>query len=357
MDLVASIQEDLAGYAGLNEPTVAGLEVILRDIVQTHGKDILLDEDELRTQLESAGVDAREALRVVLLTKVDGFANLVCGDAVVRRVDLDRYAHNAFWQTGLNRQEIARIMRAFVLATGTVDELKQLHGWMVDVRSDDSESERAFTIPTALYDEELRAFGTRLGYALQRGESLDALGTDSLEPLVAMGIPRAQYYLGYCFVHGSDNSETQRRGFELLQAAANAGDSQACAELGDFCYDHGTSEWSAAFTYYTGMGSLALSESRREALTTILNRGRFNKGTLVLGTALLCCMLVTEILGLGAPAYGGHIVLGVLCSILSAGVLALGFLHHRSEPYDDTQVFPIVVFGLWALYMAVRFVF
>ena len=347
MSLVDNIRNDLADYAGLVPVTATELDVAMQRIVSENGTDALLDEGRLHRLMGECGVGEIDICKVLLLSKVDGFRELVTRDGYCPRVDLDRFVANAERQAGLNRYEIGRITRAISDAVGVTYDYKA-----VPAGGDPMVRERAFTIPASLYDKELVNFGNDLGKAVANGSSLLDQDFGPIEPLVEMGIPLAKHYMGYCLLHGSDDASTQDTGIALLTEAAAAGNSQAMAELGDYYYDQGTSSWTQAFDCYTGIGALALSPKRHENVLAILNRKSTNSKMLVSSAVMLALMLLTSVFGLGAS-----VLPGILLTLVSAVILVFGFLHFRKAPYDDVYVFPVAMFVLWTISVALSSLF
>ena len=142
-----------------------------------------------------------------------------------------------------------------------------------------------------------------------------------------------------------------------VQEAADAGDTQATATLGDYYYDKGVSDWGKAYEYYTGFGSLALSKKRKDAIVSILNQKKFNRSMIGLSITFFLAIVATLILAPGAPLYVAHRVIGSIFTLLSLAILALAILHHRIKPYDTLYYVPIGMFTMWFFYMAIRFLF
>lgn len=343
MSLVDDIRNDLVEYAGLEDDSPTDLDVAMQRIVSEHGAEAMLDEDRFRVLMGECGVSELDIRKALLLAKVDGFGELVTNSGFCAQADLDRFASNAELQSGLNRYEIIRFLRAFSLAAGIAYEYGES-----SPPSDSLVRERAFVVPESLYNNELKSFGNSLGKAVYNGSPLLELDFKPIEPLVEMGIPLAKHYMGYCLLHGSDDASTQNTGITLLSEAAAAGNTQAMAELGDYYYCLGTGSWTQAYECYTGLGALALSSERQTNILTILNRKSANSKTLILSAGMLALMLLAALFGFGAS-----IVLGILFSLASAAVLALGFMHFRKSPYDDVYVFPVAIFVLWTISMAI----
>lgn len=339
-------------YVGIHQKGQDELTGILTNIVQQKGKQILLDTTALSDALAAMDMEATEIYRVCLMTQVNGFAKLLECDGRTSQLDLDRYIRNAGQETGLNADVVLRIASAIAFA--------------VDIKVEYDDKERksgsisADSIATLGYfmaQKKLDHFGEDFHRVIDEEADID-LDFDTLEPLVALGIPKAKYYLGYCLLYGVQLEENEIRGVALLREAAVAGDSESGAVLGDYYYEKGGSNhWSKAYDYYTGYGAVALNETRQEAVTDILNQKKFNRSLLGWCIALFVGMLISVIWAPGASVFAARPVWGWLSVAAELALLVLKILHFRAKPYDSAHLLPVAMTGVWFLYMAIRLLF
>lgn len=335
---------------GLYEAPVSPLGTILSSAAAQYGDNLFTDTAMLQHAMAEAGAPAAEIYRVCLMTQVSGFGELLKRDARTMQLDLDRYIQNAADETGLSRDTILRLTGDIVFALGGSVDCRDLSA----ARKSEFVPQTVAMVAQALYEEQLHAFQTDFNKAVA-GASVK-LDFDRLEPLVNAGIPQAKYFLGSCLLKGIQLPVNEERGLELLQEAADVGDSRAAAALGDYYYCQGGPDSLAiAYQYYTGFGAAALDPSRQVAVTSILNQKVFNGRLLKLCVLLLAVCAVTVIWAPGAALYEPCTGLGWAAMAVQAALLVLGFLYHRAKPYHSVYALPVAMSGVWFLYMLARF--
>lgn len=315
-------------------------------LVAEQGTKVLREGETLRQALLRRKVPAAEVDRLALMTGVTGFQALLEQDERTQQTDLDRYVSNAVRETELNRAAVLRLTRDLAQALGLAFDYAPQEPTQEGVVA-----EHAFTVPAALYEQELSAFRTAFQ---KRGDGKPPLPFYRLIPLVTAGIPRAKFYYGYCLLHGVEQPKDDAAGRRLLEEAAAAGDPLAAAELGDYWFAQGPRHWGEAYGYYTGFGALALTKGRQAAVRDILNQQRFNRKLLVLSAVLFLLLFSTLFWVPGAGLWAARRTAGVLCAVLGAGLLGYTFLRCRTRPYEPIYFAPAGVFGLWAVYTLIR---
>lgn len=329
-----------------------GLDRVLRVLVEENDIEIYYNDDEqLQKKLREMNVADADIWRICLMTKVPGFVQLLEGEEIEQR-DLDRYVQNAVRETGLNRMTVMDLTGMIVASAGMAfDYSATYHTVRPIIR------ERAFIIPPSVYKRELNNFRQQFEQAAA-SSSLDSLDCTGLDALVATGLPKAKYYKGYYLLHSAQlekegGDASRAAAVELLQEAAEAGNADAAAELGDFYFEQGTAYWSRAFAYYTGFGALALDQPRREAVARILRQKQSNRRIFLLSAALPLAMLMALIFVPGEAAVFFRCLLGTICTGCNLLILALaGWRVHR-DPYTGLHYVPACMFGVWAVCMAI----
>lgn len=320
---------------------------ILTPVVERYGVEIFLDTDALRRAMAEAGIGEEDICRICLMTKVSGFRELLNQDSRTLQVDMDRYIQNAAVETGFQRDMVLRLTSCIMSAIGE----KMEGGLSVHGPSFSPRAVAALAVP--LYEKHLRT----IQFEFDKGKA-GKLDFDKLEALVNIGIPRAKYYLGYCLLNGVQVEASRERGVELLEEAADMGDSRAAAALGDYYYaEGGSGSWTKAYQYYTGFGAAALNRSQRTAVTSILNQGIFNQRLLKICAVLLTVFSITVIWPPASGLYSSHPVAGWLSILTELVLLAGGWLYYRLMPYNVLYGLPVTMSGVWCIYMAVRFLF
>lgn len=347
-----NIKYNALDMIGLYEAEASSLGAILASAYAQYGENLFTDAAVLQHALAEAGSAPAEIYQVCLMTQVSGFLELLRQDPRTMQVDLDRYIQNATDETGFNRDTILRLTGDIVFALGGSMNRRDLPA----ARKSKFAPQTVAVMAQALYEEQLRAFQVDFDKAAA-GASVK-LNFDRLEPLVNAGIPQAKYYLGYCLLHGIQLPVNEERGLELLQEAADMGSSRAAAALGDYYYILGSPDGMAmAYEYYTGFGASALNQSRRAAVTGILNQKVFNGTLLKLCVLLLAVCAVTVLNPPAAGLYAPCTAFGAAALLAQAALLAVGILHRRAKPYDSLYGLPVAMAGVWFLYMLARFFF
>lgn len=344
------IKYDAQDMIGRYETPIRPLEAILSSAVEQYGESLFMDTSILQQALTEAGAPSAEIYRVCLMTQVSGFGELLKLDPRTMQVDLDRYIQNAADETGLSRDTILRLTGDIMFSLGGSVDCRDLSA----ARKAEYVPQTVAIMAQALYEEQLHAFQTDFN-KVAAGASIK-LDFDRLEPLVNVGIPQAKYFLGTCLLNGIQLPVNEERGLELLQEAADVGDSRAAAALGDYYYRQGGSgSLSKAYQYYTGFGATALDPSRQAAVTNILNQRVFNGKLLKWCVLLLAFCAVTVFWAPGSLLYESCTVLGLAALAVQAALLVVGFLRYRSKPYDSVYALPVAMSSVWFLYMLARF--
>lgn len=347
-----SVKYDALAYIGLYEAPPSETGSVLAVVASRNGTEVFNDPAALYQAMSDAGASADEIFRVQLMTQVSGFRELLAQDPRTAQVDLDRYIQNAAEETGFNRDTVLRLTSSIMFALGG-----GMNCDLSSARKGDFAPQTVAALAYELYEEPLRIFQNNLDRLISTGAAVQ-LDFDRLEPLVNIGIPRAKYCLGYCLLVGIQMEANEERGVELLEEAADQGDSRAAAALGDYYYLSGGSDhWSRAYAYYTGFGASALNKARQSAITDILNQKLFNRKLLRLCILLLAVLAVTAIWPPAAAVYAPHPIWGWLSVLAELALLILGVLHYRAKPYDFFYGLPVAMAGIWFVYMTIRILF
>lgn len=340
---MALLKEDFAKYTKKSPPSIVE---ILRSLIAMYSMHVFSDTEGLQNKMRDLGAAEEDIWKVCLMTKVTGFQEMIQRDKKLLQTDLDRFVHNAVEETDLNRIAVLRFTEAIVGAAGKAvrcSSQKQMEQAVLE--------EQAFILPVAFYEKELKNFQKSFEQCRRLG-NFASLDLQSIQPLVAAGLPRAKYYVGYCLLHGLP--EGHQQGIALLEQAAGAGDVEAAAELGDYYFKCGSGGWDSAYSYYTGFGALALTSPRKRAVLTILNQKQFNYRFLWLNSLLFLLIAATVFFAPGKMIYSQHYVWGSVCAAGSLAVLLLAVHRFRRSPFGSFYFVPAAMYVLWSIYIAVR---
>lgn len=340
-------------YIGLFQAPTSSLASILSTTVEQNGVEILTNTGQLSDAMKALGADDAEIYRTCLMTQVAGFREVVNRDPRTVQLDLDRYIQNAIEETGLNRDAILQITAAIAYATGT-----SMNYETRPPKDAGLITENVATLAYGVCQEKLKSFQESFEKVVFRKSATAVLDFESIEPLVNYGIPRAKYFLGYCLLKGIQLEENEARGLQLLTEAADAGDSKASAALGDYYFGKGgSSNWTKAYAYYTGYGSIALTKTRKDAMVSILNHKVYNKKVLGLCVILFFALAATVIWAPATTVFDAYPFWGWFGVVIQLGLLVVKIMHYRTKPYDCVYSLPVAMLAVWFVYMAIRMLF
>lgn len=352
MSYKEAMKQSIEEYIGVYTVPETSLEAALYSIVSKYSPNIYMEGQKLLSVLQEAGVPENMAYQICLMTTVTGFKELLENDERTQQADLDRFVSNAKKTTGFNRPTIMELTRAIAKS---LEIAVDLSGVDFTTRKNDK---IAYTIPKSMYEAELRSAAVDFERVRQGNMAVDEFDISKLEPLVEAGIPKAKYYMGalcrLCEVDGTQS----KYGVILLKQAAEDGDAEAAAELGDYYFEQEKRvSWSTAYQYYTELGALALNNRQKEAVTTILNFKKYNKKILFLSVLVLLAMVFSVVVAPGAGIFASYRILGWGCMILNVEVLSVSVMHYQKNPYDSVFHVPVLMFAVWFLYIAGRLLF
>lgn len=340
-------------YIGMYQAPVCELSSVLVSIVEKNGVEILFDTARLADTLRESGITEAEIHRVCLMSQVSGFREVLNRDPRTVQLDLDRYIKNATEETGLNRDTILRITSAIAFVAGI-----SMNCHAEQIKENRHTADNVIILAQAACQEKLAAFRAAFEKVVFKNSTYTVLDFKMLEPFVNYGIPKAKYYLGYCLLKGIQVEENEIRGLELLQEAADAGDSEAASALGDYYFAKGGSDnWTKAYAFYTGYGAAALTRSQKEAVVSILNHKRYNRKLLILCAVFFAALIATVIFAPATAVFAARPFWGWSAIAVQFVLLTLSVMHYKTKPYDCVYALPVAMSAVWFVYMAIRLLF
>lgn len=337
---------------------------VLEDIISKYGREVLLKEEPLKQELKNSGVDTMDIYKFILISKCHGFDEVVKSEKINSIVDLNRLTSNIYTQTKLNRADIMRLCAALFTALGIIEKSGIKH---VVEKAIDNLGAKQYA------NDELIGNAFTLSSSEYRSKALDhfekvfendhpdlSLITEEdlrrLEALLISGIPKAKYYTACYILHSSTEGASAQEAINLLEQAFKEGDAQAAAKLADHYCDEGGdfNDREKAYRLYTGIGALALNEKRKDNLVGLFNQKMYYKQVLKYSVVLYAVIVLSMILPLSMNIYPNLTVVGVLLSIVSLGVLILGFVINKIRPYFNIQFIPVSLFIVWFFDILIR---
>lgn len=332
----------------------------LQSVVDLNGKEILLDSTELRNKLHETEASERDINVICLITAVPGVRELINSEGSCKSEDFSRVIKNAEETTGLARDTVLSVISHVCGAIGINETLPvSENSAPLDFSPIASRS-----VLLDNYLSILRPFDVAFdsqNYTFRNSNSLDF---ETLMPLVKAGISKAQLYVGIWVL---EHDKESALGIKLLEQASDSGNGIATTLLGDVYYKKGiecekngrmiNDSWNLAYKYYTDFGATALNYGQRNALTTILNQGKYNlkllrNSIIVLGITILLMFSVPGLM-LTAP----HPVFAIVCILFEIGLVAALAVIRKKYPYNSYELVPSLMFAVWILFAIFRIVF
>ena len=322
------------------------LTEVLEGIIEKYKKEALLQEELLKQELKNSGIETMDIYKFILISKCHGFNEVVNGERINSIVDLNRLTSNIYTQTKLNRADIMRLCAALFTALGIIEKSGIKHV-----------VEKAFTLSSSEYrsktlDHFEKVFeNDHPDLSLITEEDLR-----SLEALLISGIPKAKYYTACYILHSSTEGASAQEAINLLEQAFEEGDAQAAAKLADHYCDEGRdfNDREKAYRLYTGIGALALNDRRKYRLVGLFNQKMYYRQLLNYSVVLCAVTVLSMIFPLSMNIYPNFTILGILLSIVSLGVLVLGFVINKIRPYFNIQFIPVSLFIVWFFDILIR---
>ena len=348
---LSALTNTAADYLGLKKHAKSKTASVLLDIVKQHSFEIFFSEDKLKYLLRSSGVCETEIVRLILMTNVTGFRQLVMPDFDTSQTDIDCYLANALEETGLTRFAVLELTAAIALSVnkGAVPETISESG---------DPNKKPFVIPTSFYETDMAEFDRKSAYGTLTYTSVPYQQRAKLQYLADAGVPKANRYLGRYMLINSESFTDPSSALDRLNYAVNCCDSEAAAILGDYYYQLGTPDaLSKAYEYYTGYGSLALIRSRKNAVLSIVETGKTNRKVLILSFVMAVLMTFLLFFSPGKELFDAHTAVGIGCMVLIFVAFAAAILRYRKKPYDSFTWLPVSISILWFVYQAIRIIF
>ncbi len=332
--------DDIRGFFEAERPEYTSVGGILYDIVQRCGKEIFLDKEALEAEMRQAKIPEQRILQIKLMVSAAGFQELIrAEEGETEETNLNRFIGNAQEETGLGRETVLAVGADISAALGYPVVTEQR------LYEKAQKNGRGFVVPFALYEKEMKPIREHF----RKHEDLSAEEMKALTRLTEAGLPEAQMYMSEYLK--DKNPETAQ---ELLLQAAEQGNGEAQAKLGDLYYSEarGTS-WEEAYHCYTGYGTAALNRNRRINLKNILNQRIYNIRVLRLGLLVLGAMLFLTIFQTLGSLYGIHPAWSVLFLLAGAGIWGAAAVRYKAHPFAFFNWLIPAMSGLLGIYLLI----
>lgn len=321
---------------------------ILKSIIQDHGVGIIKDDHKLIALLRAKGCEKSDIYQIMLLIKVDGFMSLIEHNTIKEQSILNIFIRNAIEETGLRRSTILRLTNELAYA------FEFAYVYEENTERIQHHQNQAYTIPLSMYQKTIDEYREKGDFKI-------------LEPLVAAGIPKAKYYMGVYklqeFIDSFDLRgniwiDTEKlEGVQLLQSAADDGDFEAAAELGDFyCrVDRSFTDWNKAYYYYTQYAAMPLTDDRKKAMKCILKQKEKNQKIIEYCFILHLFMTFTSILMVpSSMIFPVHSFISFICIILGFILLCIMVIRFKLQPFELSGSYLKSLFLIWFFYLVAR---
>ena len=192
----------------------------------------------------------------------------------------------------------------------------------------------------------------------QKHREASKTAVSSITELMRAGEPLGFHLMGICQKNGTCGvvqSDVEAK--KSLRIAANNGYAESAALLGDMYYANNplmfSRDYTAAFRYYTRPGAMALGNSKRVAAIEDIRAQRTQNPVLLgLAAALVVLELLFVVFFHTSPVSGAsRLVPGIICTMLSAGLVGYGFNRFRKLPFNGERLLIVGVFALWTVFV------
>ena len=245
----------------------------------------LQNPERYRKDLEERGITPIVVDRLCILSRINGYCELTERPRRLSQPALENFLCEAFEKSGLQRAVILGLVGDITQTLETayrIDPVRASDALRAEIQRQESNAEAyspAFIVPASYYVKELDDIHSQFEQWHAHGKEIPADTLKMLQALCALGLPEAQYYLGFYRLR-TPGKFTQDYAVKLLKKAAQSGNSDAAAALGDYYYDDGKPDkWGEALAYYMDYGASALNRKQRQAALSILNRKKTQKHT------------------------------------------------------------------------------
>ena len=341
-----------------SNPYMPILQQVLLDIVDQEGRGILLEPPNLRKALSNRGVEECDILKLLSMINVSGFSKLLARNSAYVNANFNQFVASAMSETGLKQSVVLDLAYILAVALGITVELNEGARFAAEDYNAAELSQQVSIYPLSVYNDALKDFQIAFEDVTINNTKIDlVLDFEVLEPLISIGFPKAKYYYGFCLLHGIQLSPNKEKGIKLLKEAADNGDSEAAAALGDYYMQNSEGKNArAAYSFYAGYGAPALDPPRREALFYLLQRKSWNKQNLhftwlFFGLSSIITILLAE-LSTSFFLTGSDIALIVVEILVQAFLCALAWLYFRKNPFGNVLYFNLLAFIFWMIFIA-----
>lgn len=195
-------------------------------------------------------------------------------------------------------------------------------------------------------------------YDDQKHREASKTAVSSIIELMRAGEPLGFHLMGICQKNGTCGvAQSDVEAKKSLRIAANNGYGESAALLGDMYYASNplmfSRNYTTAFHYYTRPGAVALDNPKRIAAIEDIRAQRAQNPVLLgFAAALVVLELLFVVFFHISPVSGAsRLVPGIICTVLSAGLVGYGFSRYRKLPFNGQRLLIAGVFGLWALFV------
>lgn len=348
---ISTVSNAVQSYLGIQKQAPGKLDAMLQAVVNACGAEIFLDpkESALKKAMQQAGATAMEISKLLVITHVRGFADLIRSREHVQQRDIDCFVANALKETGFCKATILEYTAAITIAVGITTNIFDL----TPKEATAVIASKAFSVPMRSYNAELTQFE---GNVLKNGVvpmDLSEEQVSHLESLAFVGVPRARRYLGQYLLSNDKRAHTGKAGLTMLKEATEDGDLAAAGIVGDYYYGRMTAkDWAKAYAYYMDTGAAALTAPRRNAVIDIMNQRTFNKKLLLRSVLLLLVACVLLVLAPGHSVFPYATWLSLLGLLTMGGAIIAAVFHYRVKPVDSVVWLPVTILGIFLALMA-----
>ncbi|WP_034447879.1 tetratricopeptide repeat protein [Butyrivibrio sp. AE2032] len=343
-----------------SDKRITKTSVALKKIIDENGRNILSDKNALFSLIDEAACSEKSKLQVKLILGCDTVRkNLITKDnrLLFKMTDIDNMLHIICSETGLTYIAAVETLSDILYALGLdfgIEYSPILEGDNVKLAI------HAILPSDYVYDESVRVRKEFSEIAKTSQKELDQREKNLLKDIITLanaGVPEGFYLLAKCYQLGYLNTVLNPvKATELIKAAADAGHTEAIAELADTYYEEDSfleRSFDKAFYYYTRPGSVPLNSKRQRRVEDIYDQRKENKFTIAfLIASTLLSVLFLVFFNKGMFSDSSRLIVGIVfLAIIVLYDIAVFVYYHKTSKFNNIRTAVFLQYFLWIIYI------
>lgn len=321
---------------------------LLKSYVSEFGKEAVFDTDKLRCYLLDKKVDEKYVYQIVLLLSCGNLRDYIQrSDSEMKSVEINNVISGCSEYTGLSMETVKANVMDILLALGVDCAYERM--FVFDEDKNKIVIENTAFIP----HKEVMSCLELADTAFENGSYSEAVNI--YIRLAKAGQPQAMYKLGMCYMDGIGTEKSEQKAVNWLTAAAQNGELNAKAKMGDYYYynkDISKRNFQKAYECYSAVGAASVNQYVKGNIVNIINQKKVNLIVLVISAVLLLSFWVFTFLCNTSVHNSYNLLwLGLVISSLATLTYVCSLLYYKMFKYNNIKLFITVMTVLWGIYM------